>query len=305
MPIERNKFPGHEFAALRRAAFTLIELMTVITIIVLVLAAAVPTINLLEGNRSVANGYNRVAAALGHARQIALYYRAPAGVVFYQDPVTGRQAIAYVTQEKNIPRDAGFVPKADDREMDIIPGEEILLLPYGVAVQILNCQNGQSTIDAYLRIGIVLFDENGQLTSTPYWIRDFGYLGVILGGPSNTTPNPLISNANLIQWQTSPAYGGLTPGPPNNLYSHLALCIYDESAYLSQVNPATGGEKFSDADNNCTQTYSLYFAQKPVGTYAVSEKNLLSDKQAEQQWLSQNGQIYAIKPNDGSLLKNQ
>src|ERR1700733_7870952 len=166
-------------------AFTLIELMTVITIIVLVLAAAVPTINLLEGNRSLANGYNRVRAALGHAGQIALYYRAPAGVAFYRDPITGRQAIAYVTQEKNIPADVAspaYTLHNDDRLVDMIPGEEILLLPYGVAVQVLNCQSGQPTIDPCLRIGVVLFDENGQLTSTPYWIRDVFSLGHAISG---------------------------------------------------------------------------------------------------------------------------
>src|ERR1700679_750947 len=72
----RNLMP----ALRRHRAFTMLELMTVIAIIILVLAMAVPVVRSIEGTRSVEAGYNRVSAAIGHARQIALFNRAPAGV---------------------------------------------------------------------------------------------------------------------------------------------------------------------------------------------------------------------------------
>jgi prepilin-type N-terminal cleavage/methylation domain-containing protein len=263
-----------------KSGFTVIELMTVITIIVLVLAMAVPVVRSVEGNRSLEAGYNRIAAALGHARQIALYYRAPAGVAFYKLP-NGLQTMAFVMQEKNIAADAQNSPQ-DDRYMDIIPGEEIITLPAGLAVQVITNLTVAAPLktERYLRAGIVLFDENGQLaTSTPYWIRG----GTQLANGITGIPTALI------------------PTGTATLYSHQAISLYDDEAYEGQVD-SSSGFTFNYIDASISNpmssiTYANYFLPPTPPSNA--------EKTAEQNWLDANGQILVIKPNDGSLLKNQ
>jgi prepilin-type N-terminal cleavage/methylation domain-containing protein len=313
-------------------AFTLIEMMTVISIIVLVLGLAVPVVHSLEGNRSLEAGYNRISAALGHARQIAIYNHAPAGVVFYPDPFTGQQDIGYVMQEKNIANDANLGPE-DDRYFDLIPLEEIITLPAGLGIQVVRGSdqlpapgaavpfNG----DKYLRAGIVLFDESGQLTtSTQYWIRGVSKLGVLLNLLQPTVAASQLSGL-MPPYNTPALPTGLTinltaypnAGPVNwqeaILYAHSTICLYDSVAYGSQVN-ATDGKSFSDVDsitsgspNNVfdSYTYSSYFGLPTAPKTVNPNQPAASDKLAEQNWLDQNGEMLVVKPNDGSLLRNK
>jgi type II secretory pathway pseudopilin PulG len=356
-------------------AFTLIELMTVISIIVLVLALAVPVVSSLQGSRSVEAGYNKVSAALAHARQIALYYRSPAGVVFFQDPVSGRQQIGYVMQESVLAQNyASYATTTsassttDPHFIDLIPNEELVTFPQGVAVQVLNGNaqaNGrilsdgtiQSTslpintsnppigyVDSFLRVGVVFFDEYGQLSpSTSYWIAPASpsvakaivpYPASILGQTLELT--------GAITNTTNTLYGGTDDGKTLSLYSSPAVCIYDEVAFTSQLSNANAGSSaaFNDGNNNLlvygdlgaqsfqastnwsADTY-VYLNQQVfqpatggpgfpgVGylkTSSASEgsaKLFAIDQANEAQWLNTNGQLYVIKPNDGSLLKNQ
>lgn len=321
--------------------FTLIELMVVISIIVLVLAMAVPLVHSLEGNRSLEAAYNGVSAALGHARQTAIYFHAPAGVVFFQDPVTGLQDIGYIAQESFIAQNfsqlittqslsPATVPSSqtpgqfyqadngnvDSRYMDLIPGEEIFALPAGLAVQVSNgngtllskAQFNGTTVtptpsEQFLRFGVVLFDENGQLVTLPYWIAPAPQTSGSL--PFSILANRVNSTAvYLATGSGTAAPGGLDPpatppggtgGPWLTLYSHVALCVYDEAAYLGQT--ASDGTSFADGNSNSV-TYYPYFTSTTAAPTPTA-------KYAEQLWLQQNGQVYVIKPNDGSLLRNQ
>jgi len=320
-------------------AFTMIEMMTVITIIVLVLGLAVPVVHSLEGNRSLEAGYNRISAALGHARQIALYNRAPAGVVFFPENyidatgvmhLTGRQNIGYVMQEKNIigmplkniPDDATFTP-TDDRYFDLIPGEETITLPPGLGIQVvigqdqLPASGAGINRDKYLRVGIVLFDENGQLTnSTQYWIRGNSKLGILLGllqgaalQYSGLMPPYTPQNTTLILNNTQyPTPLTLTESV---LYSQCAICLYDSVAYGQQVNP-NSGKSFADVDNTSTNnifdSISTYGYGGPSGYFinkGFPSNSATGDKLAEQTWLDANGEMLVVKPNDGSLLRNK
>jgi type II secretory pathway pseudopilin PulG len=275
---------GNEFG------FTMIELMTVITIIVLMLALSIPVVRVLEGNRSLEAGYNTLAAALGHARQIALYYHEPAGLAFYKDSADA-QHIAFVTQEMNLPQDVALVstsfPNAlDSRFYDIIPGEEVLTLPLGIAVQLSN-GNGANYNNAgivqneqFLPCGLVLFDENGELASLPYCVTDAVVVGQYHLGDT--------SHLDLAK--------SLIPSvPPPALYSHPAVCLYDQVAYLNQTVPSSG-DKFAD-NNSASANYYGYFAS-PSPVSGV-------DKAAEAAWLQTNGEVLVIRPNDGSLLRNK
>jgi len=89
-----------------RRAFTLIELMIVLSIIVIVVAMAIPVWSTLSGNNSVATATNQIAAMLGNARADALYNHQMTGVFFFLDPTTGQFAMAEV-QADLAPQGAG------------------------------------------------------------------------------------------------------------------------------------------------------------------------------------------------------
>jgi len=79
-----------------RRAFTLIELMVVLSIIIIIVAIAVPVWSTLSGNNSIATAQNQIASMLGNARADALYNRQMTGVFFFLDPTTGQTAMAEV-----------------------------------------------------------------------------------------------------------------------------------------------------------------------------------------------------------------
>jgi hypothetical protein len=374
----------------------MVEMMTVIGIIVIAMAVAVPVVSSLEGNRSLAAGYNKVSAALAHAREIALYYRTPAGVVFFQDPFSGKQTAGYVmpqyllgqyypTYVQTMAAEAGTGKEfpgsnTDPHFIDLIPGEEIMTFPQGVGVEVLNPNapvNGaiQTTgqvqqyasattigyVDSFMRVGVVMFDQTGQLASTTnYWIAPAtpsqttvgdpypaSILGQTLGllatgpGGSAVSKNIFFGSQTKSPYPTVPPASGYLP----SLYCASAVCIYDESAYLAQIssqgNGGSGGA-FNDGNNNTFlygdlapqpsfQPYSNWggltynylneqvYQASPNGPgfpgrgYLMqgtspsesTQADFLIDQANEAQWLNTNGQIYAIKPNDGSLLKNQ
>jgi len=80
--------------AQNRSAFTLVELLVVIGIIVIALALSVPAFSFLTGARSLEAGENAVAAMLGRARTEAINGNAYVGVFFFVDPKTDRTTLA-------------------------------------------------------------------------------------------------------------------------------------------------------------------------------------------------------------------
>jgi prepilin-type N-terminal cleavage/methylation domain-containing protein len=306
--------------------FTLIELVVVIAIIVLMLAAAVPLVRVVQGNRSIEAGHNAVAAALGHARQLAIYYRQPAGVVFYRDPITGLQDINYVMRANFMAQNTNLFPQyplsyaltnkaLPDSYFDLVNGEQMITLPTGLALQVV-IGNGallqpapDTRTERYIRFGAILFDENGELETVPYAFPAASIISVAL---NPTTPAlPYFSQFPLAAGYTSPL-----------LFSNQAICLYDEQSFSNQVDNGVGttiagtGDDFSDANEN-TITYNTSTAATRIiananptspfpkevitGTFPDFQK----DKLAEQIWLDQNAEIFVVKPNDGSLLRNK
>jgi prepilin-type N-terminal cleavage/methylation domain-containing protein len=80
----------------RVRGFTLIEMITVLTIIILVLAIAIPVWNALMGGTNVAAAQNQISAFLANVRADAIYNRQTIGVFFFIDPKTKRTAMAEV-----------------------------------------------------------------------------------------------------------------------------------------------------------------------------------------------------------------
>jgi len=91
------KFRGVPPAAVRAAsAFTLIEMITVLTIIIIVLAIAIPVWNALLGGTNLASAQNQISAYLTNARADAIFNRQTIGVCFFIDPKTQQTAVAEV-----------------------------------------------------------------------------------------------------------------------------------------------------------------------------------------------------------------
>jgi len=89
---------GHSSFIIQRSrrAFTLIEILIVIALIVLIIALAVPAFSYITGSRSVDAGENLVSAMLSRARGMAINSSQPVGVAFFRDPVTDRSGMAIV-----------------------------------------------------------------------------------------------------------------------------------------------------------------------------------------------------------------
>src|SRR4051794_11043190 len=80
----------------QRGGFTLIELLVVISIIVMILALAVPLINSLRGGRSIDAAQNIVSAMMQRARARAIWLQERRGIFFFDDQVTGKTAMVMV-----------------------------------------------------------------------------------------------------------------------------------------------------------------------------------------------------------------
>jgi prepilin-type N-terminal cleavage/methylation domain-containing protein len=77
-------------------AFTLIEMITVLTIIVIVLAIAIPIWDALMNGTNLSAAQNQISAYISNARADAIYNRQNIGVCFYIDPRTQQTAMAEV-----------------------------------------------------------------------------------------------------------------------------------------------------------------------------------------------------------------
>jgi prepilin-type N-terminal cleavage/methylation domain-containing protein len=80
----------------RCTGFTLVELLTVLGIMVVILAVAVPVFDSMTGSHSTAAAQNIIASTLATARADAIFNRQITGVFFFLDPATGRFAMAEV-----------------------------------------------------------------------------------------------------------------------------------------------------------------------------------------------------------------
>lgn len=89
--------PCRHPAAPARRGFTLTEMLVVISIIVLLLAVAVPTFRYITGSRSIDSAQNLVAAMLNRARAEAVRTKQKTGVAFFRDYKSDRTMMALVS----------------------------------------------------------------------------------------------------------------------------------------------------------------------------------------------------------------
>jgi prepilin-type N-terminal cleavage/methylation domain-containing protein len=79
-----------------KRGFTLIEMITVLTIIIIVLAIAIPIWDALMNGTNLAAAQNQISAFVSNARADAIYNRRTIGVCFFIDPRTQQTAVAEV-----------------------------------------------------------------------------------------------------------------------------------------------------------------------------------------------------------------
>jgi hypothetical protein len=334
-------------------------MITVLTIIILVLAIAIPVWNALMGGTNLAAAQNQISAMLANARADAVYNRRTIGICFFIDPKTQRTAMAEVQVQPMwngpspsplfFPQVFGGVnngpvnaiemvnnpdPSSTTTPPNYIFSRDIVLLPAGVAVALNNntytynqailpnggtylayrsSPRGLPPIDRYLRLGTIMFDANGALTSIPFAIPLDDKLSSATVAPG--TENLVCQRVGMVYSPGSPSDIASNVNVPTGatptqipLMSSVGLVIYDHDAYLAQhasltinsrgtpTNIGTGAA-FNDLDMN----YYLYTnINAPTSPLYQSH---LDDKFIEENWIDQNGTALMINPANGSLIK--
>jgi len=200
-------------------AFTLIELIVVISIIVILLSVMIPTVSTLMRGNNQKQAVNTISAYLASARATALNNKVPAGVIFYEDQSNGNAtAISLAIQDQSA---APYTLKPFGTTVN---GAHIDYLPLGIKVAAIDGTGSTFTVDSANGGGtprIIMFDASGQL--------------ILVG---NITLKP---NLSTVIWQWQPSVGA--PGIPlTGLVSTPALVAYDGNqlkGYLQANTSAT------------------------------------------------------------------
>jgi type II secretory pathway pseudopilin PulG len=210
---------GRRRASGRGGAFTLTELLVVISIIVAMLTMAMPLFNAMTGSRSIESAQNKVSSFLQRARARAIGLQEKRGVLFFNDTQTGQVAMAMV-REGPIP---GGTNPAVPLEIDE-DSTEAEFFPPGVGVAFYS-PNVAGTLTNGLnpRVnGVVMFDGLGRLQTTR---------------SAHFPPGALLSEAYATR-----AGGGLTSLAE---WSSTAMMLYDKANFGALPASATPDQTFS------------------------------------------------------------
>jgi prepilin-type N-terminal cleavage/methylation domain-containing protein len=301
-----------------RRAFTMIELLIVIGIIVLMLAIVVPVISALQGSNVQASAQNQIASALGSARTDAMYNRQITGVMFFPDVNTMQ---VYMVEVQAQPQAGGgntFLPGSPNPNGTIpitaleivnhwdptltppqyVYDREVIALPKGVGLALYNDQQSQTTLDRYIRVGVILFDPHGSVISLPWGVPSANY------APNATTPANQLNNAYLERnFGTTPIPDFAGQVPKYTLNSNVGFALYDLDAYRSAragpgTTPGDDGASFSTLKNGDLE---IVRPNQPIPNGGAA----LYDKQDVELWIDQNSTAYVVSPFSGALIKGK
>lgn len=200
-------------------AFTLVELLTVIGIIVILASIMVPVVNTLTKGNSQKQAVNVISTYLSAARAIAMSEGRHVGVVFYEDSSDTNQTAMQLVGETSY--SASTYVMSFDALKDKFPQ----FLPRGVKVGTLD-DSATSTFRSDMDVSgtpntssrIILFDGNGQLTLT--------------NGLAYATSSTTTTLAQRQSWQLNATSGNLANGvssPGVVIYDANELKAYDDS----------------------------------------------------------------------------
>jgi prepilin-type N-terminal cleavage/methylation domain-containing protein len=284
----------------RRRAFTLIEVLIVIGIIVLLIALAVPALSLISGSNSINGAENNVSAMLGRARSDAIALQKTTGVLFFIDPATQGVMMAEVQET-----DRGVLPATIQVALDLVPDREFIALPKGVSVQVVDNAElsgggtGTRTDDGYIGFnihrnggttdpantmfgGVILFDAYGKLTSRSYAFRSQTSTGatsalfnLLYTGKTVPDSNSTITipTDNFIPSNNEPAAG-------SPMQSAYGLVLIDRESFENNGN-------LNDPQ-----------ATEPHPAYTANESG-------EETWIDENGTPLMVNRYNGTLVRGE
>ena len=137
LPVTCNLSP---VTSLRRAAFTMVELLTVLAIMVIVAAISIPAFAALFAGNNMVQAQNQLSAAVAGARTLALQNHTDVALIFFEEPGhAGESAYAY---EQESPGQGGEPPAPTAAVPSVLyfqpmPQESVQYLPKGVYVATL------------------------------------------------------------------------------------------------------------------------------------------------------------------------
>jgi prepilin-type N-terminal cleavage/methylation domain-containing protein len=294
-------------------AFTLIELLVVIGIIVIIVALAIPVLNVLQGNRSSDAAQNQLQALVNEARMIAIGLQRDAGVFFYIDPSTKRINTVLVQGTDSQP---GDLPAAEIY-LDLVHDHESVPLTLGLSLQVIDnatvppVGGGPRSDDGYIGYntdnpagastisygGVILFDSHGQLVSRSYGFR-LGYPGATAGAANWSDMGKLImlnssGNPPALCFLPGQTIGGAqTPTPPPS-QSAFGLVVFSAEAFRSQ--------DFTDSD---AQVSGSGFANSS-GAIGSSLPSYLGPEQTEEDWIDKNSIPLIVNRYNGTLIRGE
>ncbi len=152
-----------------RSAFTLIELLIVISLLVLLAAMAIPAFNFITGSRSIEGAKNIANAMLGRTRLAAVSTGTYVGLFFYFDPATQRTTavtVSYSTATSlagdGMPNYKSYqgtgsylgpdpAPPTTPRDRSDAPDEALYVTEDHTPAGIYNAEGGRPVVKHYVR----------------------------------------------------------------------------------------------------------------------------------------------------------
>jgi prepilin-type N-terminal cleavage/methylation domain-containing protein len=315
----------------RRKAFTLTELLVVISIIVVVIAVLVPSIKTLTGDRSVPLARNRLAALLATARESAINSNSIVGIAVFPDVLGSHDTIVAFVQTNPYASGASV-----SQYLDIIPGSEMSVLQPGVTAEVIMgvappaSSSPAAFVQRYAPIGVILFDPQGHLLANqnyPVLMYQPGLptqIPTLLGQEFQLNPIPPAgggmyapSGIGLAVADSETYKNAMTLEGATDLGLPGAYCVAN-GVYGSTSPPANfkiGGLASASATPNAglTPANTLQWGVAPSGTnFGVqgmsSPTNTpptatdMNTESTKENWLDQNADILMLNPSTGSLI---
>jgi Tfp pilus assembly protein FimT len=306
---------------IRRKAFTLTEMLVVISIIILLIAVAVPSIRALTGSSSTSVARNELSSLITHAREEAVAIQDIRGVLFLVDSANDR--VTGVIVKPASLQDTAF-QQGNGVLLDVVSGGDSLTMPAGIRIQTVF--NGLSYLkntatpqadDRYLGFnspangatmtvgGCILFDGFGRLITRPYGIQMNGIpdlvttspatnLAILLGlgngsGSYNTTVNGYgsgsVKSSAYIIGQSGNSLNTTTAQLP---LSQLGLVIFDNDTFKSLG--------FGDQDA-VPGNPSVSYNSPPAGQ--------TQNESDEETWIDKNSTPVMINRFTGTLIRGE
>ncbi len=190
----------------RRAAFTLVELLTVIAIMVIVAAISIPAFAVMFAGNNMVQAKNQLSAAVAGARTLAIENHTEVALIFFEEPGhTAETAYAY----EQLSPGQGGQGTGTTQYFQPMPQESVQYLPKGVYVATL--------------VGTAQSDGIGNNNA------DNGF-----AMPPQPGPNISGTSASVTQPNTVPAPTSGSPSPTTA--APLRAIVFDGDGHLVIVN---------------------------------------------------------------------